>query len=227
VSTVYLSCGHVSAPRQHMPGMAYRLFHMACLQIPRPDLPCPATRPQGNAMVPDGKSQWRYGFPPSLSVTLCTPLFSRALSGTLEAVDMQVCPTIAGYRSDTDDVIGRHHITDSQTHLPASKVSGFGMRDHASRAGTTCAPQQVVTYVSGSLLQVVLYLPPPPPVLFNLRHTHSHPTIQTTLKPNNPTHQIINMSAPNANAPNEGIVGQVTNSISVCAPFYLTSLEFR
>jgi hypothetical protein len=24
------------------------------------------------------------------------------------------------------------------------------------------------------------------------------------------------MSAPNANAPNEGIVGQVTNSISVC-----------
>jgi hypothetical protein len=27
------------------------------------------------------------------------------------------------------------------------------------------------------------------------------------------------MSAPNANAPNEGIVGQVTNSISVCPSF--------
>jgi hypothetical protein len=33
------------------------------------------------------------------------------------------------------------------------------------------------------------------------------------------------MSAPNANAPNEGIVGQVTNSISVRIPFGLATNE--
>lgn len=33
------------------------------------------------------------------------------------------------------------------------------------------------------------------------------------------------MSAPNANAPNEGIIGQVTNSVSVRPTYYLVSLE--
>merc|ERR1712183_89198 len=57
-------------------------------------------------------------------------------------------------------------------------------------------------------------------------HTHSHPTqTNTQLKPTNLTHQIINMSAPNANAPNEGIVGQVTNSISNAANYVAETVQ--
>jgi hypothetical protein len=67
------------------------------------------------------------------------------------------------------------------------------------------------------------------PLLFSSTFD-THTLIQQlkyTLKPTNPTHQTINMSAPNANAPNEGIVGQVTNSISVCPSSLLASLELR
>merc|ERR1712137_1415169 len=49
--------------------------------------------------------------------------------------------------------------------------------------------------------------------------------LKHTLKPTNPTHQTINMSAPNANAPNEGIVGQVTNSISNAANYVAESVQ--
>jgi len=58
------------------------------------------------------------------------------------------------------------------------------------------------------------------PSLFSLPFDTHTPINQLkhTLKPTNPPPQTINMSAPNANAPNEGIVGQVTNSISVCLP---------
>merc|ERR1711964_783897 len=56
--------------------------------------------------------------------------------------------------------------------------------------------------------------------------THSHPTQTTTqLKPTNPTHQTINMSAPNANAPNEGIIGQVTNSVSNAANYVSETIQ--
>merc|ERR1712183_1236247 len=56
--------------------------------------------------------------------------------------------------------------------------------------------------------------------------THGDPTqTNTQLKPTNPTHQIINMSAPNANAPNEGIVGQVTNSISNAANYVAETVQ--
>merc|ERR1712063_244835 len=49
--------------------------------------------------------------------------------------------------------------------------------------------------------------------------------LKHTLKPTNPTHQTINMSAPNANAPNEGIVGQVTNSISNAANYVAETVQ--
>merc|ERR1712137_968772 len=49
--------------------------------------------------------------------------------------------------------------------------------------------------------------------------------LKHTLKPTNPTHQTINMSAPNANAPNEGIVGQVTNSISNAAQYVSETVQ--
>lgn len=64
------------------------------------------------------------------------------------------------------------------------------------------------------------------PLLFSLTFdTHTLINqLKHTLKPTNPHHQTINMSAPNANAPNEGIVGQVTNSISVCLPLLRTSI---
>merc|ERR1712137_1317615 len=56
--------------------------------------------------------------------------------------------------------------------------------------------------------------------------THGDPT-QTTwaLKPTTPPTQIINMSAPNANAPNEGIVGQVTNSVANAANYVSETIQ--
>merc|ERR1712093_779030 len=52
-------------------------------------------------------------------------------------------------------------------------------------------------------------------------------TTQTnkTPKPTNPTTQTINMSAPNANAPNEGIIGQVTNSVSNAANYVSETIQ--
>ena len=62
------------------------------------------------------------------------------------------------------------------------------------------------------------------PSLFSL--TFDTHTLIKQLKHNTqskqPHHQTINMSAPNANAPNEGIVGQVTNSISVRSSLHST-----
>jgi hypothetical protein len=75
-------------------------------------------------------------------------------------------------------------------------------------------PRNSCSYVSADCPSIPLFTSSPS--LFSLTFdTHTlinHSNTHT----NNPHHQTINMSAPNANAPNEGIVGQVTNSISVC-----------
>ena len=77
-------------------------------------------------------------------------------------------------------------------------------------------------YVRADCPSNPLFTSSPPYSLSPSTHTLSSINSNTTLKPNHPHHQTINMSAPNANAPNEGIVGQVTNSISVRPSLHLT-----
>merc|ERR1711916_392907 len=47
----------------------------------------------------------------------------------------------------------------------------------------------------------------------------------TSFKPNQPTTPTINMSAPNANNPNEGIVGQAVNSVKNAANYVSESIQ--
>lgn len=82
-------------------------------------------------------------------------------------------------------------------------------------------PRNCCSYVSADRpLHPFIYLLPS--LFFLAFDTHTLINSNNHTQTTHPHHQPINMSAPNANAPNEGIVGQVTNSISVRFSLHLT-----